>query len=192
MFVRWRGLSHNCCLHGQIWLFELHKARSSLWMRAHVSQYIGNNLRIFETKKMSSFLCICCLLTCSDLQFSLSWGKIFHGRKNLEPRPASFAPTRCSFICCSETREKHQQFWGPRLKISFVSRRKHDLLVLMVGKRRKPPTTEGNISYITGLNLQVDGSLGRFSLALVSWEVRVLRCWVKIRGTRPPTCCYSL
>lgn len=62
--------------------------------------------------------------------------------KNLKPLPASFAPTRCSFICRSETREKHKQFQGPQLKISFVSTRKCDLLGPVVGELRKPPTTD--------------------------------------------------
>lgn len=85
--------------------------------------------------------------------------------ENLKPQSASFAPTWCSFICCSETGEKHKQFWGLRLKISFISRRKCDPLVVMVGELRKPLTcrlctaviNKGNISYITSLNLQVDG-----------------------------------
>lgn len=137
------------------------------------------------------------------LPVDMEWFIIFYSvrviispRKNLKPLPASFAPMRCSFICRSETREKHKQFQGPRLKISFVSTRKCDLLGPVVGELRKPVgwapwiIKEGIISYITGLKLQVGGS--RFSLALMARVGRALRCSLWITGTRSPTCCSSL
>lgn len=54
----------------------------------------------------------CCHTVIYNFQFCEG---IFHCVKNLKLRPAVLALTRCSFICCSETQVKHQQFGSLQL-----------------------------------------------------------------------------